>query len=133
MRVAVRKLEGVESVDVSLERAVAQVQLRAGNRITLAQLRQIIKNNGFTAKDSTVTVTGHLIERGGKPALEVSNTNTVWLLTSDPQAPAPYTDAAKWLESRRPLPVDIVGVVPPPADAEQPERIIVQSIKRVPN
>jgi copper chaperone CopZ len=64
VRVAIRKLPGVESVDVSLERATADIRLRAGNAITLAQLRQIIKNNGFASKEAIVTVIGNLIERG---------------------------------------------------------------------
>lgn len=62
MRVAVRKLDGVESVDVSLERASVTIGLRPGNRITLPQLRQIIRNNGFSAKDATVTAIGTVIE-----------------------------------------------------------------------
>ena len=52
---------------MSLERASAVIALRPGNRITLPQLRQIIKNNGFTAKEATVTVAGTVIERGGSP------------------------------------------------------------------
>jgi hypothetical protein len=63
VRVAVQKLAGVESVNVSLERASAEIQLRPGNSITLEQLRRIIENNGFAAKEATVTVTGKLIER----------------------------------------------------------------------
>ena len=88
MRVAVQKLPGVESVNVSLERASTEIQLRPGNSITLDQLRSIIKNNGFTAKEATVTVVGKLIERGGQLALEVTGTNTVMLIVADPKQPA---------------------------------------------
>ncbi|HEU4889981.1 MAG TPA: hypothetical protein VFT47_00430 [Vicinamibacterales bacterium] len=56
------ELDGVESVDVSLERASVMIGLRPGNRITLPQLRQIIRNNGFSAKDATVTAIGTVIE-----------------------------------------------------------------------
>ena len=83
MRVAVQKLPGVESVNVSLERASTDIQLRPGNSITLEQLRRIIKNNGFTSKEATVTVVGKLIERGGQPALDVTGTNTVMLIIED--------------------------------------------------
>jgi hypothetical protein len=43
-------LPGVESVNVSLEHASADLRLRAGDAITLPQLRSIIKNNGFTRR-----------------------------------------------------------------------------------
>ena len=85
---AVLKLSGVESVNISLERALTDVQLRPGNSITLEQLRTIIKNNGFTTRDATVTVVGTLIERGGQPALEVTGTNNVMLIAADPKGPA---------------------------------------------
>ena len=44
MRVAIRKLPGVESVDVSLERGAAEIRLRSDNRVTVPQLRKIIRD-----------------------------------------------------------------------------------------
>ena len=131
MRVAVRKLDGVESVDVSLERASAAIVLRAGNRVTLPQLRQIIKNNGFTAKEAAVTVTGTLIERGGKPALSVSGTDVVWLLA--PRAPndAAYADAIERVKAHQTVPVEAAGTVAPPEKESQPEVLVVQTLKAV--
>ena len=69
-----RKVDGVESVDVSLERASAAINLRPGNRITLAQLRQIIKNNGFVSKDVQVTAAGTPATIEGRPAFTVDGT-----------------------------------------------------------
>ena len=100
MRVAVQKLPGVESVNVSLERASTDIQLRPGNSITLEQLRSIIKNNGFTAKEATVTVVGKLIERGGQLALDVTGTNTVMLIVADPKQPVIFKQVQDRLRAK---------------------------------
>ena len=128
MRVAVRKLEGVESVDVSLERGAATIALRPGNRITLPQLRQIIKNNGFTAKDATVTVIGTVVERGGKPALNVTGTDVVWLMAGSNAA---YADAMQRVRAPQTAPVEAAGTVAAPANESQPEVLVVQALKAV--
>lgn len=126
MRVAVRKLEGVESVDVSLERGAATIALRPGNRITLPQLRQIIRNNGFTAKDATVTVIGTVIERGGKPALSVTGTDVVWLLAGGNAA---YADAMQRVKTHQEAAVEAVGTVAVPGNESQPEVLALQTLK----
>lgn len=128
VRIAAEKTEGVESVKISLERASADIRLRPGNHVGIAQLRQLIKANGFTAKDATVTVVGNLIERNGKPALDVSGTNTTWLLKAAAKDAGPYNDAAKRLASARAALVEVTGVVSPPADPSQPEQITVVSL-----
>ena len=61
VRVAVQKLPGVESVDVSLERASTDIQLRAGNAITLQQLREVIKKGGFKSGEVQIAATGTLV------------------------------------------------------------------------
>ena len=124
MRVAVQKLPGVESVNVSLERASTDIQLRPGNSITLEQLRSIIKNNGFTAKEATVTVVGKLIERGGQPALEVTGTNTVMLIVADPKQPAIFKQVQDRLRAKASDAVRITGMVE--TNADLPDRITVR-------
>ena len=124
MRVAVQKLPGVESVNVSLERASTEIQLRPGNSITLDQLRSIIKNNGFTAKEATVTVVGKLIERGGQLALEVTGTNTVMLIVADPKQPAIFKQAQERLLAKASDVIRITGMVE--TNANLPDRITVR-------
>ena len=128
MRVAVRKLDGVESVDVSLERASVTIGLRPGNRITLPQLRQIIRNNGFSAKDATVTAIGTVIERGGKPALSVTGTDVVWLLAGSNAA---YADAMQRVKAPQAAPVEAAGTVAAPPNESQPEVLLLQALKAV--
>ena len=131
MRVAVQKLNGVESADVSLQFKTADIKLRPGNRIPLSKLRTVIKNSGFTPKEATVTVIGTIIERGGKPALEATGLDPVMLIAADPDKPAAYDQAAKRLAAKQTGAVEVVGVINPPATPEQPEQIIIQSIAPV--
>ena len=126
VRVAIQKMPGVDSVNVSLARAMTDVRLEPGNTVTLVKLRQILKDSGFTARDATVTVVGSLIERGGKPALDVRGLGVVWLLSRDPQHAAAYDDAVKRSESGQPEMVEVVGVVKAPS--ADPERITVQRL-----
>lgn len=126
MRVAVQKLPGVESVTVSLERASTEIQLRPGNTITLERLRTIIKNNGFTAKQATVTVVGRLIERGGQPALDVTGTNTVMLIVADSKQSAIFTQVQERLRAKTAGPIRITGVVESTTDS--PDRIAVGAV-----
>jgi copper chaperone CopZ len=129
VRVAVQKLEGVESVEVSLERASATVQLRAGNAVSLAQLREIIKNNGFTAKEAVVTVVGTLIERGGAPALETTGTKTVMLLVRDSKQPGAFEELQQAIRSASGPVVEVSGLVESRRD--EPDRVVVRAFRRV--
>ena len=73
MSVAIKKREGVESVDVSLEKATADIRLKPGNTVTLPQLRQIIRQSGYPTKDAQVEARGAVVDRNGKPTLDLQN------------------------------------------------------------
>jgi hypothetical protein len=126
VRVAVGKLAGVESVDVSLERAVADIRLRPGNAVTLAQLRRIIKDNGFTSKAATVTVVGTLSDRGGSPVLVVTGTDAVLWLARDPKSPDAFAKVENRLRMHPEQPVDLRGTVE--SVPNQRERLIVSGV-----
>jgi hypothetical protein len=129
VRVAALKLPGVESIDVSLERAVAEIRLRAGNTITLAQIREIVRKNGFTPKDATVTVVGNLTERGGKPALSVSGTAVVLLLAPDPKLPTAYEELENRRQKGASTALQVTGAVQTRVD--QPDVLVVRSASAV--
>ncbi len=73
MSVALKKVDGVESVDVSLEKASADIRLKPGNTITLAELRRIVRQSGYPTKDARIDARGAVVERDGKPALDLQN------------------------------------------------------------
>jgi copper chaperone CopZ len=74
IRVAVQKVEGVESVELSLERAQADIRLRPENRVVLDDFRRIVKANGFEPRQAVVTVIGAAREAQGKLQLDVAGT-----------------------------------------------------------
>ena len=123
---AIGKLHGVESVDVSLTRASADVRLRPGNTVTLAQLRKIIKDNGFSSRDVTVTAVGRLVDSGGTVALDISG--LVLPLARDSKQPAAYDDAVARAKSAQPT-VEVTGVVPTPKN--NADQMLVTSVRPV--
>ena len=109
VRVAVQKVDGVESVQLSLERAEADIRLKPENRVSLDQFRRIVKGNGFEPREAKVTVSGSLRNAGGKLTYEVPGTTVPLVISADGSAPAAY----KQLESSAAAgaPVEITGTV----------------------
>jgi copper chaperone CopZ len=79
--VAIKKVEGIDDVNVSLNEGNASIKLKPGNTVTVEQVREIVRKNGFTPKDATAKVAGTIIERDGKAALQVNGSDSVMLLT----------------------------------------------------
>jgi hypothetical protein len=77
-----QKVEGVQSVRVSLNDGLTILDLKAGNAVTLVKLRQIIKNNGFVSKEATIVASGR---PDGEHRFVVSGTNEEITVSSAPQ------------------------------------------------
>ena len=83
-----QKVDGIQDVRVSLNDGVTILDLKPGNTVTLAKLRQIIKRNGFVSKDASVVARG---SANGQRTFVVSGTNEQVMLSA---APRPTGD--KW-------------------------------------
>jgi copper chaperone CopZ len=83
VRVSLKSVAGVDSVDVSLEKGLAVVKMKLGKTVTLKQLNEAISKNGFTMKDSSAIVTGKVNISNGKTTLQVSGSNEVLELVPD--------------------------------------------------
>jgi len=104
VRVSVKSVAGVESVDVSLAKGLASVKMKPGNTVTLKQLQSAITKNGFTMKDSTLTVEGTVVVEAGTVQLKVSGSNEMLDLVPQGQvAPAVALNGKS---------VTVTGVVP---------------------
>ncbi|HYB95430.1 MAG TPA: hypothetical protein VEC39_10680 [Vicinamibacterales bacterium] len=77
-----RKIEGVEKVTVSLKEGMTVLEFRPGNKVTLASLRRVIKNNGFVSKEATVVAQGTANGRD----FVISGTGEKVFATSSPTA-----------------------------------------------
>jgi copper chaperone CopZ len=123
--VAVKKLDGVQSVSVSLNKGLVTIELAAGNHLTMAELRRVIITNGFSPKEATVIVDG-VLEDGGKPTLNSDATNERFVLSAMPNASAAFEDAKRAAHGTH---VEVGGRLDVP---KGPEQLVVASMKRLP-
>ena len=77
-----KKVPAVAQVRVSLNDGLTVLDLKPGNSTTLAELRKIIKNNGFVPKEATVVARGSI---GEDHAFVVSGTNERLTLSTPAQ------------------------------------------------
>lgn len=113
VRGAIKKLPGVESVDVSLNKGLATIKLKPGNTMKPEDFWETVRKNGFTPKETAVVVKGK-IERG---KLMVAGTSQVFDLTPQPAAPASGT-------------VTIRGTLTPPRGSKASVPLQVRSIEK---
>jgi copper chaperone CopZ len=95
--VALRKVAGVESVEVSLNKGLATVKLKPGNMASVPQLWELIHKNGYTPKTTSVLVRGELANADGAIQLKVSGTKDTLPLIADPKNAAAFAEASKKL------------------------------------
>ena len=81
MRVAMQKVAGVEKVSVSLKDGLTLLDLKPANTVTMAKLREIIKNNGFVSKEAVIVAHGAV---GSAGDFEVSGTHERLMTTGKP-------------------------------------------------
>ena len=93
--VALKKLPGVDSVDVSLNKGLATVKLKPGNVLSVPQFWELLHQKGYTPKTTAVSARGELTGGGDGLQLKVSGTKDVLNLVPDPKNAAPYNEAAK--------------------------------------
>ena len=77
-----QKLDGVESVDVSLNEGRVRVQFAPETSVTIAQLRRTIRNQGFTPREATLTVSAQIEMRGGAPVAVVPGSGVTYTVTA---------------------------------------------------
>ena len=77
-----KKVPSVVQVRVSLKGGLTILDLKPGNTTTLAELRLIIKNNGFVSKEASALARGSAVEPN---IFVVSGTNERLSLSSPPQ------------------------------------------------
>lgn len=114
-------VNGVASVEVSLDKGLANVKLKPGNSVTLKQLQDAITKNGFTMKESKLIAAGKLFQDGSKMKLQISGSNEVVNLTSD----SPTMTAPNVSDSGT---VIVEGIIPEAARGKTPDSIRYKSL-----
>ena len=122
MRVSLKSVSGVGSVDVSLAKGTAAVKMKPANTATFKELQNAITKNGFTMKASTATVAGTIVVANGKSRLQISGSNELLTLVPESQASSDATS----LSGKSVL---VEGVIPEAAKGKTPDSIQYRSIK----
>ena len=123
--VALKKVAGVETVEVSLNKGLATVKLKPGNTVSIPQLWELIHKNGYTPKATAVSVRGDLANAGGGLQLKVSATKETLELAADPKNPDAYGEASKRLGQT----VIVQGVMVPNKDLRTPVPLQISKVK----
>lgn len=125
VRGAIKKIAGVETVDVSLNKGLATVKMKPGNKVALEQIWETVRKNGFTPKETNVVLRGELVQASGKLQVKVSGSNRSYDLIADPKAPRAL-DEAKSLTGKA---VTIEGSLNPGKDLAAALPLLVRRIR----
>jgi hypothetical protein len=79
VRVTMEKLPGVESAALKLNEGRAVLELRPENTLTLGQVRESVRRNGFTPREARVTATAEVLS-GDTLRLRVAGTQDVYVV-----------------------------------------------------
>ena len=122
MRVSLKAVTGVDSVEVNLDKGLASVKMKPGNTATLKQLNDAIAKNGFTMKQSAATVAGTVVVANGHTVLRVSGSNETLEIVPDASAtPVPAS-----LDGKSVL---VEGSIPEASKGKSPDSIRYHSLK----
>lgn len=83
MRVAVEKLDGVESAEVSLNEGRVRVRFAPQTGVTIAELRRTIRNQGFSPQEATLTVSARMERRNGAMVAVVPGSGASYIVAAE--------------------------------------------------
>ena len=124
VRGALKKMKGVGSVEVSLNKGLAEVKLKPGNTLQPKDFWAVVRSNGFTPKQTRVTVRGRVDGDGGLH-LAVAGAGKPFDLNGD----AKTLEAARQLIGRK---VEVEGSLMPGRDINASVPIEAVSLKEAP-
>ena len=81
IRVSMKGIQGVNTVDVDLNTGLVTIKLTPGNSASMRQFNEAVEKNGFTHKDADIVVKGRLTGTANAPVLEVSGTQDRYALS----------------------------------------------------
>ena len=119
VRGALKKVPGVESVEVSLNKGLATLTLKTGNTVNPQDLWEIVRRTGFTPKETRVVVRGELLSAS---QFQVSGTNQTLELQADPKILAGAS-------SQSGKPVIVEGTLTPGKDVKTPVPLKVRAVR----
>lgn len=81
-----QKVVGVSSVRVSLNEGLTVLDFKPSNTVSLARLREIIRNNGFVTREAKVVALGAVTASSNDLVFEVGETGERFLMFANANA-----------------------------------------------
>ncbi len=128
VRVALEKIDGVEAVEVSLNEGRARIRLRSGNHVGLDQIRNAVRQNGFTPREASVSARARVSAGADPLRLGIEGTADTFTIAQPRNAAAERAIAE--LRSQQSTLVDVQGTIPQSVE-DGPRMIHVTAVKRV--
>lgn len=75
VRGGLKKIEGVRDANVSLKEGVATIAFTPDNRVRLAQVWKVVRDNGFTPRASTIRADGVVAIRGDAVVITIAGSD----------------------------------------------------------
>jgi hypothetical protein len=119
-----KSVNGVDAVDVSLSKGLANVTLKPGNTVRMKQLLDAISKNGFTTKESKLVLNGTFVSDAAGIRLKLSGTDESFAVSGD----------ASMMEKARSMvgkPVVVNGVMAEVPKDKLPETIRLTEVEPV--
>src|SRR5262245_29187178 len=120
-----QKVPGVTSVKVSLNDGLTVLELKPENSVSLAGLRQNIRNNGFVTNESQLIVRGSVSMSGDVITLIVGGSNEKLPLKASTTAPSVFAQLRSRLTAGVAVDVTVSGI----ADTRDPKSMSVAVVK----
>jgi copper chaperone CopZ len=121
VRGSLKKLSGVEDVEVSLNKGSASIKFKSPNSIRAQDIWDIIKRNGFTPKEAAVVVRGEIVN-DSKLQIKVTGSNQIFELTGDKK----ILDQATHRAGKA---VTVEGALAPPKDPREAIPLLLRSLR----
>jgi copper chaperone CopZ len=96
VNVALTKLSGVDSVEVSLTRALATVKLKPGNNVSLAQMVRLVREKGYTIPTASIVASGLPAKSADRWMLNIPTSGERIELAEDPQNSAAFASLGRY-------------------------------------
>ena len=111
VRVAIERLDGVESVEMSLNEGRAAIRLAAENGVALSAIRRTVEQQGFTPREAIVEAAVRVFVQHGRLRLQVPGADEIYDVSSSGES---------GLETEIGSVVLITGRIPVPKGGETP-------------
>lgn len=121
VRVALKDIPGVQTVNVSLEKGEAVATFAPGNTVRYEQLLRAIEKNGFVVKGSKLVVDGQIVPNGNAPEFKVTGSGDQFRLQ-----PSANVSPANQMSGT----VEIIGSVGEAPKGKAPEVMQYESVTK---